>query len=170
MFNGQRKSMHIHAMIQNQQTIVPHLALKNGIMNPKIWKNKNQATGYQLLRPMQPKDHKKFIKINCKLWFVIDLQAQGISSFQLQVFRFWCPNSRLIILESIQWPLTMQMNEAEEWWRVLCWRGRNPYNGHWQCKWTRWKNGEGFCVGEGGFGEWPKCKEKKWQKSNSRHS
>ncbi len=36
MFNGQRKSMHIHAMIQNQQTIVPHLALKNGIMNPKI--------------------------------------------------------------------------------------------------------------------------------------
>jgi hypothetical protein len=26
--------------------------------------------------------------INCKLYFVIDLQAQGLSSFQLQVSRF----------------------------------------------------------------------------------
>jgi len=29
---------------------------------------------------------------------------------------------------------------------------------------------KGFVLGEGGFGEGPKCKEKKWQKSNSQHS
>jgi hypothetical protein len=75
-------------MIQNEQTLVPHSTLQNGIVNPKISKNKNQATSYQLLRPMQPKDHRKLIKKNCKLYFVIDLQAQGLSSFQLQVSRF----------------------------------------------------------------------------------
>jgi hypothetical protein len=29
---------------------------------------------------------------------------------------------------------------------------------------------KGFVLGEGGFGDRPKHKEKKWQKSNSQHS
>jgi len=59
MLYDQRKSMHIHDTIQNHQTPTPHSTLKSERVNPKIWKYKNQATSYQLLGSMQPKDHNK---------------------------------------------------------------------------------------------------------------
>jgi hypothetical protein len=69
MLNNQKKSIHIHDMIQKEQTLAQHLALRSGRMNSRIWKKKNLTTSYQLLRPKHPKDHKNLKKqsVSCNL-------------------------------------------------------------------------------------------------------
>jgi hypothetical protein len=72
MFNNQRKSIEMHDMIQKQQTLAQHLALRSGRVNSKVWKKKNEEKSDNKLSTSKAQVAKRsqillFLSVSCNL-------------------------------------------------------------------------------------------------------